>query len=163
MMNCRGAREKLGAYFDGEMPEEDVAELERHLSVCKDCAGALEELRSLHGLLMAYEPPAVDNLAPRIRAAAESGPVLIVSLRSVRIHRALARIAAGVLVVAGLAAGLLAGDAASRPLLAAAMPAREEPARLDPEFDALLADAPPGSVTDILLTSFADAEFEGGR
>jgi hypothetical protein len=71
----------------------------------------------------------------------------------------MARLAAVTLFVIGLCAGLLVGDAASRPPTAAVADV-VGPSGFDPEFDPLAA-APAGSLADILLLSLAEPE-QGG-
>ena len=67
-MNCELAHERIvtGAY--GELPDEQVHELERHMADCADCNREREELRALKVLADAYpvlEPAA--NLVARSR------------------------------------------------------------------------------------------------
>jgi hypothetical protein len=71
-MNCELAHERImtGAY--GELPDEQVHELERHMADCADCNREREELRALKVLADAYpvmEPAA--NLVARSRLRLE--------------------------------------------------------------------------------------------
>ena len=71
-MNCELAHERIvtGAY--GELPDEQVHELERHLSGCAECMNEREQLRALKVLADAYpvqEPAA--NLVARSRLRLE--------------------------------------------------------------------------------------------
>jgi len=71
-MNCELAHERIvtGAY--GELPDEQVHELERHLTACPECQKEREQLRALKVLADAYpvlEPAA--NLVARSRLKLE--------------------------------------------------------------------------------------------
>lgn len=44
-MTAHEEREKLGAWLDGELPEEDARALARHLRTCPDCRTELAQLR----------------------------------------------------------------------------------------------------------------------
>ncbi|MGD0891774.1 MAG: HEAT repeat domain-containing protein [Terracidiphilus sp.] len=71
-MNCELAHERIvtGAY--GELPDEQVHELERHLTACPECRKEREQLRALKVLADAYpvlEPAA--NLVARSRLKLE--------------------------------------------------------------------------------------------
>jgi len=50
-MDCRNAEERLPLYLYDELAEAERAELDAHLAACAACAGALAELRRLHGAL----------------------------------------------------------------------------------------------------------------
>lgn len=49
--------ERLSAYFDGELPEEERLVLEKHLAGCGSCARELEAMRGVSGLLKGWEGP----------------------------------------------------------------------------------------------------------
>lgn len=50
-MDCRSVEERLPLYLYEELAEAERAELDAHLAACPACAGALAELRRLHGAL----------------------------------------------------------------------------------------------------------------
>ena len=41
-MTCNEAREKLVAYFDGELPIGEAAEFEAHLAQCEACSAEIQ-------------------------------------------------------------------------------------------------------------------------
>ncbi len=50
-MDCQEAREKIGAYLDGELPVEQRQALHGHLDACAECSAELKYLRSMIGQL----------------------------------------------------------------------------------------------------------------
>jgi anti-sigma factor RsiW len=48
---------KLGAYLDGELNQQDTAAVEAHLKTCAECRHELEDLQQLSGLLRAVPQP----------------------------------------------------------------------------------------------------------
>ncbi len=67
-MNCELAHERIVTAAYGELPDEQVHELERHMTGCQDCAREREQLLALKVLADAHpvmEPPA--NLVARSR------------------------------------------------------------------------------------------------
>ena len=60
-MSCSDVNELLGAYIDGELPDEDRQRVADHLVVCPRCATEMAALRSIRGRLASQglvEPPA---------------------------------------------------------------------------------------------------------
>lgn len=47
-MECLQIRELLGRYIDNELGDEERKAVQQHLSICPDCAGELEALKSIH-------------------------------------------------------------------------------------------------------------------
>ena len=45
-MNCAFDKEKLSAYYDGELAVGEKAEVERHIASCSECLRDLGELKS---------------------------------------------------------------------------------------------------------------------
>ena len=71
-MNCELAHERIVAAAYGELPDEQIHELERHLTGCQECARDREELLAMKVLASALpvmEPPA--NLVARSRMRLE--------------------------------------------------------------------------------------------
>ena len=70
-MTCQECLASLGAYADGELPEDEAAGLRDHLAMCDECTAAyrrlVERQKRLRGALMRYEAP--DVLKARIRAS----------------------------------------------------------------------------------------------
>ena len=77
MNDCEQAS-RLGAYRDGELSPDCRAEFERHLRRCPQCAGELERIRKLAGLLKSLpgvkmDQPAIKRLHHRIAVEAAHG------------------------------------------------------------------------------------------
>jgi anti-sigma factor RsiW len=71
-MNCELAHERIVTAAYGELPDEQIHELERHMAVCPDCSGEREQLLALKVLADAHpvaEPAA--NLVARSRLRLE--------------------------------------------------------------------------------------------
>jgi hypothetical protein len=71
-MNCELAHERIVAAAYGELPDEQIHELERHMAGCPECHAEREELLALKLLASAHpvvEPPA--NLVARSRQRLE--------------------------------------------------------------------------------------------
>ncbi len=64
-------RERLSAYLDGEMSEDERVALEQHLPACEQCQGALDDLREVRTLLKDMPLPAL----PRSFAIPTTGAV----------------------------------------------------------------------------------------
>jgi len=70
MKNCEEFAPLLSAYFDGELPENESAEVRAHLCECAACRARLDELLALHDALgMLEEPEAPDDLTANVMAA----------------------------------------------------------------------------------------------
>jgi anti-sigma factor RsiW len=63
--------ERLSAYLDNEVDEDERAALERHLPTCEECRDTLEELRQTRALLRALPAP----VSPRSFLIPETGAV----------------------------------------------------------------------------------------
>ncbi|MFL5527415.1 MAG: anti-sigma factor family protein [Gemmatimonadaceae bacterium] len=70
-MTCADCLESLGPYVDGELPTDEAAVVEEHLTSCADCAAAHGRLVTTSSQLRAglTRYPAPDVLKARIRAA----------------------------------------------------------------------------------------------
>jgi len=71
-MNCELAHERIVTAAYGELPDEQMHELERHMTGCPDCHSDREQLlamRILADALPVLEPPA--NLVARSRLRLE--------------------------------------------------------------------------------------------
>lgn len=95
-MVCAEIRSKIHLYLDGELPQGDVLELERHLLECGPCNAEYQSLRAvvdtLRGARPLYEPPegsfeAVRTMVcrhgavrPLFRVAAAAASIAIVGL-----------------------------------------------------------------------------------
>lgn len=49
-MNCSEVKERISAYYDGELPADSRTAVEAHLATCEDCARELEKFRQLSDL-----------------------------------------------------------------------------------------------------------------
>jgi anti-sigma factor RsiW len=109
-MTCADCLESLGAYIDGELPEEEASAMKQHLETCADCAAAHRRLVATSSRvkagLMRYQAP--DVLKARIRASlaetreAPDQHVLVALPRG----RAWPRMVAAAAVVAIVSSGL---------------------------------------------------------
>lgn len=119
-MNCELAHERIVAAAYGELPDELIHELERHMSTCPDCLKEREQMLALKVLAEAYpvlEPSA--NLVARSRLRLEEA---LDALPPKRWYERLVQrlmnnfailesvpVAASILLMAGVGAGLLGG------------------------------------------------------
>jgi len=119
-MNCELAHESIVLAAYGELPDEQIHELERHLTICAECReerNQLQALRTLAAVLPVAEPPA--NLVARSRLRLEEALDALppkrwyerLSQRIVNNFASLqaAPVAALLLLVAGAGAGSLGG------------------------------------------------------
>jgi hypothetical protein len=119
-MNCEVAHERIVLAAYGELLDEQVHELERHLTSCNDCRGERDQLQALKTLAAAYpvvEPDA--NLIARARLDLEEALDAIPPKRwyerfAGRMLNNFARlqaapVATGLLLVVGMGAGSLGG------------------------------------------------------
>ena len=72
MSGCRQIKNRLGRYYDGELPLTECLLVKRHLQDCRLCSRELEEIRKLS---MSFQralviPPVPEALAHRIMAQA---------------------------------------------------------------------------------------------
>jgi mycothiol system anti-sigma-R factor len=76
-MNCEEAEHFLDAYLDGELEFSRQLELEKHLSECPECQGALEERREFRTFLnaTAHSYKAPPELRERVLAIIREEPV----------------------------------------------------------------------------------------
>jgi anti-sigma factor RsiW len=73
-MNCVSIQERLSAFFDGELPAEELKEIEAHLKTCTACQGALEGLRRVGEALDRQLVPGMpEGLLGRIMEKAHAG------------------------------------------------------------------------------------------
>lgn len=71
-MNCELAHERIVLAAYGELPDEQVHELDRHLAACNDCSQEREQLLALKTLTSAYPVTELDpNLVARSRMRLE--------------------------------------------------------------------------------------------
>jgi hypothetical protein len=75
-MECKGIREKLSAYLEGDLPSEEKRLIEAHLNSCQQCSSAVEDLGKTGEFLKnleEVEPPAwmTKKIMARVRAEQE--------------------------------------------------------------------------------------------
>jgi hypothetical protein len=71
-MNCELAHERIVLAAYGELPDEQVHELDRHLAACTDCSQEREQLQALKTLATAYPVTELDpNFVARSRMRLE--------------------------------------------------------------------------------------------
>jgi anti-sigma factor RsiW len=161
-MNCEIAHERIVMAAYGELPDAQVHELERHLAVCPECGKERDQVQALKVLAGAFavEEPDANLLARsrmRLEEALDTLPPkrwyewLSLRLRSSLVGLRATPVAAGVLLLAGIAGGGVGGyelaqsraahvAIASRPapqpqpVAAAAVAAKETPSAEKPEI-----------------------------
>jgi HEAT repeats/Putative zinc-finger len=119
-MNCELAHERIVLAAYGELPDDQIHELDRHLTTCPECREEreqLSELRTLAALHPVLEPPA--NLIARARLRLEDvldalPPKRWYERLGERVFNNFARlqaapVAACLLLIAGLGAGSIGG------------------------------------------------------
>lgn len=119
-MNCELAHERIVLAAYGELPDDQIHELDRHLTTCPECLEEreqLSELRTLAALHPVLEPPA--NLIARARLRLEDvldalPPKRWYERLGERVFNNFARlqaapVAACLLLIAGLGAGSIGG------------------------------------------------------
>ena len=160
-MNCERTRELLNAYLDGELAPARHAQVTEHLRECAGCARALAQLEGVNRAIGALDGMAVpDGFGRRVRQAAESARVLRLEAAAQRVRlfgNALTRIAAVVMVVAGLSVGMAMGGTLAGSNGYAAQADAEESAVLELQTSALSA-IPEGSVSDVYLAFVSESE-----
>jgi anti-sigma factor RsiW len=152
-VDCRGVVDRLSAFIDGEVPDDERDAVERHLRGCPGCAAA--HRRTAEAWMLAAEAPRVAprvDLWPRIEARLDAGR---------RWPAWLGRLAwnplpalATLMLVAGLLLGLQMGAAVAGGRSAATPSGTEASVRLLGEV--------PGSLADVVLDVAAPAG-EGAR
>ncbi len=163
-MNCRTTVQRLNPYLDGELSAEEAAVVEEHLAACPQCRAELDDLRRINGALEALGGMAAPaDFARRVRGAADRRrkPIRLFGVVGGRRSRALARLAAALVMAAGLWTGLMAGDSAFR--------SRDTSDEVDAEtaeFELsmdLFSAVPAGSLADVYLTFVDEAEWGGAE
>src|SRR4051794_37890962 len=94
---------RLSAYLDGEVGAEERVRIEEHLKGCGVCAGALEELRKIRGLLQRLSVRQADGaFLKRVHARVDAEIREAARRRVERFAGALSGLAACLAVVVGL-------------------------------------------------------------
>lgn len=154
-MVCPEFAERLSAYLDGELGEDEREAMAAHLTACAACRVALAALARLGDLLRATPaPPLGEDLVPGLLAQV-TAPEARLRLRWFGHGRRTAIAAAGlVLVLAGASALLLwrAGPPEPGPVMAGRPPAAAEPYLR--EHAVYAAGQPLADRSSLLLTSF---------
>lgn len=145
-MDCRDFRKMLSREIDGEIDRADEASLAAHLEVCESCRRAREalgEATALHRDLVELEPPRtlVTDVMASIEEPERRG-------RLTGFFKVAVPIAAAVVLVLGIYAGIFLGDLIKQPAINGSL------AVLELEY---LDEFPPGSAGDVIMT-----ETEGG-
>jgi len=158
-MNCKKAHRKLSAYLDGELSAKAEAAVREHIATCQTCASALEELSALGSLLdaepgMEPRPGFIERLTEAAEAERRRAIVTAMPARWAA-RPAFSRVAAALMMAAGLWLGAAMGGAVSQD--GSVELAGTDELLLDLGIDALAA-APPGSVTDAYLSILAESE-----
>lgn len=157
-MKCKRTSERLSAYLDGELPPQETLAVQQHLRACARCAAELDELKRLNGVLGSLSgmvPPM--DFTRRVREAAQrrpAAPIRVSPVAVLRFNGVVTRIAALVMVVAGLWFGAIMGRSLSQGRTAVVETETSESTEFDLQLDPLSA-APSGSVAEVYL-AFAD-------
>jgi anti-sigma factor RsiW len=74
MSNCRHSRDRLGRYFDGELPSYERRTVEDHLQQCSRCSTNLKEIREISGVFAEgiTIPPVPQDLTQTIMRKAQA-------------------------------------------------------------------------------------------
>ena len=158
-MRCMDVTSRLDAYAAGSLPATVRAEVAAHLRTCEACRAALAFDRQFAALARGLRTPAVpDGFVQRVVARAKTTSQTPHLMKRGRHWSTWTRIAAAVVLGAGLALGGLLGRSATLPS------AGRAPARIAGGVDGLsrynldvLNDTPEGSLADTYLTLLADA------
>ncbi len=153
--------EKLSAYLDGDLPDDERYAVESHLSGCTHCAGVLDELtrvvaraRTVHP-----RPPQADlwgGIAGRIDAASRNGHVmpfesparLPIRIASRRVSLSFLQLAAAAVLLMAVSGGIV-WSIAHRPRVSS----DTSRAGLPPSHDALADRRSPGEAGQVLRES----------
>lgn len=160
-MKCKETSERLDAYLDGELASREALAVQVHLRQCPRCAAELQKLKRLNEAVQSLGgivPPS--DFSRRVRDAAEARRDAIVQFRPLATQRlswAATRIAALVMVVAGLWFGASMGHSAARSGSAPVDTEIAEVADFNLQLDPLSA-APSGSVAELYLAFAPDIE-----
>ena len=181
-MNCELAHERIVTAAYGELPDEQIHELERHMTACPDCHSDREQLMALKLLADAHpvmEPPA--NLVARSRLRLEEA---LDALPPKRWYERLtqrmtnnfasiqaAPVAAGLLLVVGAGAGTLGSyeymqTRAAHAALAGQV-GQASPTKVDPEATAEIASIssivrqPNSEIVDVSYNQVVPEHMQG--
>ncbi len=148
-MDCRDFRKMLSREIDGEIDHADEKSLSAHLEVCESCRrahAALKEATALHRDLAQLEPPRtlVTDVMASIGEPERRG-------RLTGFFRIAVPIAAAVVLVLGVYAGMFLGDLIKQPAINGSL------AVLELEY---LDEFPPGSTGDVIMTATEGGDDE---
>jgi len=151
--------ERLGAFFDGELPEAEAAAIEAHVGSCAACSGELASLRELYEVAGSWQAPAVSEaewqttwqaIAERVDARRRRG------VWRPRVAWAVA-VAAALTLAAGLYA-LRGGAGRPGPELAREHVAEVDDIEAAPGYETMVSYSPDSDVTLITVMPVASKE-----
>ncbi len=107
-MNCRGFEEKILNYIDGELTAEEMLAMHEHQASCSQCATLFEQVNATYNALndnLDTDLPDAESFTDEVleRYEKSQSPALQTFMR-----KAIA-VAASVILMAGMAAGIIAG------------------------------------------------------
>jgi len=80
--HCKQIFAVLSEYLDGELPEKNCRELERHLKGCRPCIAYLESLKTTVEACRRYRAPRAPALSKQVKAALLEAVRKVISIYS---------------------------------------------------------------------------------
>jgi hypothetical protein len=82
-MNCNWFEDRLSAYIDNELVDEEIRQLELHCQDCESCRSVVLRYRSMGTLMRQSEPSVnIDGIWERVAARLDDSPIVSVSIKS---------------------------------------------------------------------------------
>jgi anti-sigma factor RsiW len=153
-MNCNETAQKLSAFLDGELPEEERVHISQHLETCRSCAAECESLAFAWDRVI--ELPRAEprtHLWPGIEARL---PGRIVAQRWRRVRLSPFPALATAALIVGLLLGLRVGKFVVSPILQTRAVADAE---ADPVHVQYFGDVFPGSLAETVLNVSIDTRI----
>ncbi len=112
-MNCRGFEEKILNYIDGELPAKEMQAMQEHQASCSHCAALLEQVKGTYNAFndeLDIDLPDAESFADEVleRYEKSQSPALYSLIRKT------IAVAASVILMAGMAAGIIAGTSIAK-------------------------------------------------
>ncbi len=113
-MNCKNLHKKILFYFDGELPEKEMKEVQEHLAECAFCAAFASEMEKTMKVLQTDQLQQVNPyFYTRVKARIKNQQLKKISfLKNPAFVRILQPVAFSLLLAAGIYAGIKIGTPA---------------------------------------------------